>query len=322
LATVTGRHNVKAEATSALRPLMVTALGRCGTTYIMRLLSEHPEIIVDKAYPYETNAAAYWLHMLRVIAHPEPATDSTPPFDRGEWTRPPLTSPPRSKTGALPEYFAGAYPELSAKFCRDSIDGFYQFVAKRQNQSGGTYFAEKIGPYGLQHIASNVYPETREIFLVRDFRDMVCSIFAFNDKRGFEGFGRQSVNTDEEYVALLRKAVLRMRDNYRARKSQTLLVRYEDMVLRPVETMQRMVAYLGIQASQPEIEALVNRANDGGQQLQQHRTSSSASDSIGRWSRDLKSSLQRVCRDNFDDILPEFGYAMDRKGNLLVGEPA
>ena len=38
-----------------------------------------------------------------------------------------------------------------------------------------------------------LYPRAREVILVRDFRDMVSSMFAFNAKRGFQGFRRGSV---------------------------------------------------------------------------------------------------------------------------------
>ena len=35
-----------------------------------------------------------------------------------------------------------------------------------------------------------LYPRAREVILVRDFRDMVASMFAYNAKRGREGFHR------------------------------------------------------------------------------------------------------------------------------------
>src|ERR1041384_7418487 len=72
LATLTGRHTLRAPPAIApgkeyLRPLMVTSLGRMGTTYLMRMLSEHPRIVAERLYPYETKAGAYWMHMLRTL---------------------------------------------------------------------------------------------------------------------------------------------------------------------------------------------------------------------------------------------------------------
>ena len=47
---------------------------------------------------------------------------------------------------------------------------------------------------------AELYPDSREVFLVRDFRDMVSSILAFNAKRGARGFGRAAAETDAGYV--------------------------------------------------------------------------------------------------------------------------
>ncbi len=45
-----------------------------------------------------------------------------------------------------------------------------------------------------------VYPRAQEVILVRDFRDMVASILAYNAKRGYTAFGREHVDNDEEYI--------------------------------------------------------------------------------------------------------------------------
>ena len=45
------------------------------------------------------------------------------------------------------------------------------------------FFAEKSN-LRVSSVAGELYPHGRELFLVRDFRDMVCSMFAFNAKRG------------------------------------------------------------------------------------------------------------------------------------------
>ena len=45
-----------------------------------------------------------------------------------------------------------------------------------------------------------LYPHAKEVFLVRDFRDMALSILSFDERRGFAGFGRPEGATDEEYM--------------------------------------------------------------------------------------------------------------------------
>ena len=45
-------------------------------------------------------------------------------------------------------------------------------------------------PNYLPVLIRELYPRAKEIFLVRDFRDMARSIMAFDAKRGYAGFGR------------------------------------------------------------------------------------------------------------------------------------
>src|SRR5262245_55099964 len=45
-----------------LQPLMITSLGRMGTTWLMHLLAEHPHVVAHRAYPYEARCASYWIH--------------------------------------------------------------------------------------------------------------------------------------------------------------------------------------------------------------------------------------------------------------------
>ena len=60
-----------------------------------------------------------------------------------------------------------------------------------------------------------LYPDARELILVRDPRDMLASILAFNRRRGFDAFGREDVGTDQEYVHRIRGDLVRLRDHWK-----------------------------------------------------------------------------------------------------------
>jgi hypothetical protein len=164
----------------------------------------------------------------------------------------------------------------------------------------------------------NVFPDSREIFLVRDFRDVACSSLAFNNKRGFAGFGRELVDTDEKFVPELKKFVEMLRDHYYARRSRAHLVRYEELIRETPQTLKGILHYLELDVSDSIVDDVIRRADTDSATLVEHRTTSSPEESIGRWKSDFSPPLQRLCRESFDDLLPQFGYTLDTGGELVL----
>ncbi|MGO9286857.1 MAG: hypothetical protein ACLP75_28860 [Mycobacterium sp.] len=90
-----------------------------------------------------------------------------------------------------------------------AVESFYREYASTRKRTTPAFFAEKIVPAGhIRPIMRLLYPRAREIFLVRDPRDRVASALAFNARRGFDGLGRELVETDEQYVGLIRAGIL------------------------------------------------------------------------------------------------------------------
>lgn len=79
-AVIRGRHQTICSGfTPKLNPLMVTAMDRSGTTWLMRVLAEHPRIVALRRYPYEFRPARYWMHMLKVVSAPSDYVFSSDP---------------------------------------------------------------------------------------------------------------------------------------------------------------------------------------------------------------------------------------------------
>ena len=108
----------------------------------------------------------------------------------------------------------------------------YEQIAALQRKQP-RYFAEKVVPNNTATLVGELYPDTREVFLVRDFRDMVASMLAFNAKRGRrELLGLDLAANDADYVLeQVRNAVLRLVHAWKRRGRQGHLVRYEDLAL-------------------------------------------------------------------------------------------
>jgi Sulfotransferase family len=298
------------------RPLLVTTLGRSGSTWLTWLLGRHPEIADYRSFEYEPHVGGYFAEALRVLAQPSSAyqpirgdVDS-----KGWW----LGRDPRfalfwySSHESVDEWLGTEYVEELVDFFARRIDSLYGRLAEAIGKPDATYFVEKLPPsYFAQRMVAEMLPGTREIFVVRDFRDVAASVFAFGRKRGEEWFTEISPEDDKHAIREpLRDDVMSLLKAWRERRDSALLVHYEDLVLRPEETLAEALAFLGLDA-RPEVvaEMLAGVAAVDGKLHQAHITSPTPADSIGRWRRDLSPALQRVCEEALGEGLQAFGYA-------------
>ena len=70
IAEIRGKQQLTSAFTPSMQPIMVTSPGRSGSTWLMRMLAEHPDIIVHERFPYETHVCSYWMHFIQVLATP------------------------------------------------------------------------------------------------------------------------------------------------------------------------------------------------------------------------------------------------------------
>jgi len=208
----------------------------------------------------------------------------------------------------LRAWFGNDYVVHVADFCRDSIQRFYKKIADIQDQPSARYFAEKIAPNSSQaKLLRELFPAAHEIILVRDFRDMVASILAFNRKRGYKAFGQVLATTDEAYPFVLQESVMTLVEAVRENPN-ALVVKYEDLVTKPATTLATILAHLGTPHDTAAVEEMVRKAKVTTPEMEQHQTSSSVDESVGRWRSEMPESLVAACREAFKEALVEFNY--------------
>jgi hypothetical protein len=305
------REPIRTSFQPQLKPLLVTSLGRSGTTLLMSLLAAHPAVVAHRTYPYEIFPARYWLHVLRVLAEPADYTHSSHPssFTEDIWRvgYNPFHTAPATHAPELADLFGRSYVERLARFCQESIDDFYRTTAVLQEQPDAQFFVEKFQPDALPRIAWDLYPEMKEIVLVRDFRDLISSVFAFNEKRGTVDFGRDGFQSDAEYARYVASRGRQLLDAWKSRRDRAELVRYEDLATEPVATLKRILAYLELEDDPAIVEQMTAAAFDH-PDASSHRTSARVEESIGRWKRDLPPALRPVVGESLDPVLAELGY--------------
>jgi Sulfotransferase family len=310
------RRLLETAYTPHLQPLLVNSFGRTGTTLLMRMLSAHPAVVVYNRPPYEARGGKYWTHVLKTLAAPTDARKRV--GAPTEFHLEPLAA------GGNPFYSAAfaAWPEVEAwsgstyitdlaAFCQRSIDGWYLATAAAQGQALAplVYFAEKHFSDAYPQLMRELYPGARELFLVRDFRDMVASMLAYNARKGFGDFGRALVESDEAWLNYLYKTFLVLRAAWRERGEPGSLVRYEDLVRDPAATLPPLLNLLGLEAAPETVTRLLAAAD--APELRGHATAGSPSGSIGRWRHDLPPTLRSAVEETFGELLQEFGYEVD-----------
>jgi hypothetical protein len=174
------------------------------------------------------------------------------------------------------------------------------------------FFAEKY-PLRTAALARELYPDAREIFLVRDFRDMIASILAFNAKRGVQGFGRAGAAGDRDFVLRLGDWADALVRAWERRSERAHLLRYEELVTTPRESARDLLAHLGLGAGDGLLDAMVGALDADLPALADHATAADPRASIGRWRRDLEPELAEACEEAFGGALEAFGYEHARR---------
>lgn len=314
------RARPSASFAPTLLPIMLTGLGRTGTTWLMGMLAAHPSIVIHDVPPYERWPARYWAHMLKVLcdptdpAHPERANLFDP--DSTHVSPIPFHGLVEASQHELGAWLGRTYVERLASFCMRNIEDWYAIEAREQGKQHPIYFAEKnflSRPRPAEPV-SELYPDVREVFLVRDFRDMACSWISFHGPRALG----TALGTGKLIDEVMPGLAQRLTADWRNRGDRAHLVRYEDLVFRPVETLESLMQYLEIDSSERTIDQIV-RSGSGEERFESHGTSPALEKTVGRWRHEGDESFRDHLNDAFRGPLIEFGYAEDVRGG--TGSP-
>lgn len=153
------------------------------------------------------------------------------------------------------------------------------------------------------------FPKAKFIHMIRDGRDVVCSIKSQRERISREIPGAIIRGTLEDRISIWRSCV-RAGTAWRE-DPRYLEVRYEALVQSPDETMARVFDFLQVPWSDNPLQA---------HQLQRSRGHAIRElgtpevhkplfkSSIGRWRRDLSEREIQVCWKRAGDLLSELGY--------------
>jgi hypothetical protein len=286
-------------AAAAMTPILLTSAGRSGTTLLMREFLTHPDIVVADLFPYEIKLMAYYAAAFRTLAANEDRENSTDPeelFDgpnRHRIGHNPYNSPgffkATANSSALRVLFERKYPQELANLFRRTILDYYAVLRNDQNKAAARFFAEKGDiNAACREGARMFFGRVREIVVVRDPRDLLCSAKAFWKLGSNDALGR------------LEHTLRGLAEIGASPDDDTHILRYEDLITAPDVARARLHAFIGTAAP--------CAAADTTSLFAQHGTSATADASVARWRQELSPEEIAACEATFAGYMRLFGY--------------
>jgi hypothetical protein len=313
LARIKGRRPaLRSPFDPTIQPLLITTLGRSGSTLLAGMLGSHPEVIAYRPFGREPRAAAYWVDVFRELSDPSSsarqlAHGQSPDMSERGWWLGRGTPQEFFEDDDVVQWMGNDHVHSLAGYCQGRVESLYAGLA---GQAGiaARYFAEKTRPDPITSTVRELYPGARELILVRDWRDMFCSMRAYSGKRRLALFGRETHGSDEDHLRFVREGIDDLFAHRDADPDRCRLVRYEDLVLDPAATMEGVLDHLQLERSPEIIATMSGFVSDSGPVGEAHRTTTNAAESIGRWRRELSDGLKERCMDEFGPSLEQLGY--------------
>ena len=265
------------------RPILISSLGRSGSTVLANSIGLHPEVSLIGGYPFEYRFFSYCLHATYVLTSPGNQDFSMGPdsfekvnlFNTGfnpyncrEFDR-------QLENNELRNFY-------ETSFCHDTIE-YFMLQAKAaiekatSGKSTAIAFIEKSAGTNLCNLAENIFPNLREIVLIRDFWDMALSMIAFDLKRGTKSFYAES--PDEWLIA---RAFQHGNLRIRSRIAGKIPVMYEDMIKNPKSCLFDLTGKLGLRQDTESINKMLEPFNNP-EYLKRHQTSIKKKTEIKKW---------------------------------------
>ena len=286
----------------ALPAPFVVGVARSGTTLLRLMLDAHPEL----AIPPET-------HFIPTLAQ----TCGTGDRDAGACALEALTSDPRwPDFGLERDALERRIEELRPATLGDALRAFYQLYAAR---FGKPRWGDKTPRYDARmSLIRQLLPEARFVHLIRDGRDVWLSL------RGVS-FGPDSV---EAAATAWVSRIARARAQARALPFY-LEARYEDLVLEPESTLQRICTFLDLSWDpamlgyhdraatrlaelKDVVDPTTGRVSKGANRQRIHALTSAPpqADRVGRWRTELDGAERQRYETIAGSLLQELGYEL------------
>jgi hypothetical protein len=283
--------------------LTVNSMGRSGSSYLMASLLRHPRIGGDGVPPYEARL------VLRAALQTMFSISCARPhfYMKNAWYSDFFGTLDRPEDKESTEEMRQILVQAELSRLAHVILDYQGFLEKKSGRQIGLICEKSIG-LGLTPFISWFWPRCKSIILVRDLRDMLCSYVAFDKKRGIPAFTDGLARDGDAYFAALARHGSEFISMQQNRPGETLVVRYEDLVLDRHSTLTKLFEFCEVENDAAVVDGCIDGLESDKDFLKSHATSSSPELSVGRWHSDLDDDMVAFYEKHLRAINTHFGY--------------
>ncbi|MCW1718687.1 sulfotransferase domain-containing protein [Pseudoalteromonas sp. A3] len=269
--------------------------GRCGSTLMMQLLSSGKNVYVDNKYPYENRYLSYFDKAASIIGNDPLST----------WTNDSLISEGNNLLGPIPYNDIEIFDKknLSNELRKRFLNTLFDMIISKEKclNEECIYYPEKATPQAIENY--NNIALCKNIFLIRDPRDIFISIREFNKKRDFLGFGWKEKQSEADFIRELCVGFKQYLHHFSSieEDERRFKIKYEDIIKEPYNETKRLSKWLGSELDYDFV--LGNRSN-----VKQHLTTKEGDSSNLRWEKELSDELKSIFIENIGQELKNVGY--------------
>ena len=238
-------------------PVLVTTIGRSGSTAVTNLLCHHPDFAGYRSWDTETRVVSYWTAVLRGLARPasyeRQLQQPGGPGWANWWVGAQLPNPEiPDDDPALPALGRDSVEAL-AEFCRARIGFVGSSLAAVSGKPGARYFVEKA-QIDQRAVRRRGRRRNSTLGPARSCSSATCATSRARCSRtrarqAFEGFGPQPDASIEDTIRWLSDIGAVNLVAYAERRGpRAHLLRYEDLITRPEATLTDVLEHIGADA--------------------------------------------------------------------------
>lgn len=257
-------------------PIFVGGAGRSGTTLLRVILDSHPNILCGPELKVLPSIAGMW-HNYQTALLPVLASYLLTPDDINQLFRQMILS----------------------------------LFKKYQEHSGKPRLAEKSpnNVFFFQQL-HHIFPESPLVHVIRDGRDVVCSLLTMNWKDPLSGEPvpyTRSPQAAAEYWAAAVLAGRHLLEHPTAQKCY-VEVRYEDLVCSPETTLKKLFENIGEPWEPLVLDFHNKKRNLAEESSAKQVTRPLYTSAAGRWKHDLNPQAKAAIKEIAGELLRELGY--------------